>query len=57
MSDSIKRDIVLGIFDLLKQWWVWLAFIIMTGFATGTITSNNITGILQRIVTIVKGIG
>lgn len=56
MSNSIKRDVVLGIFDLLKQWWVWLAFIIMTGFATGSITSGNITNILQKTVTIVKGI-
>jgi hypothetical protein len=51
---SVKRDIVLGVFDLLKIWWVWAAIAVISGFASGTLTSKNITPILSKVVEISK---
>jgi hypothetical protein len=53
-QSSVKRDIVLGIFDLLKIWWVWVAIAVISGFASGTLTSKNITPILSKVVEISK---
>ena len=53
MSNVIKRIVITGIFDLLKQWWVWLALAVMTGFLTGTITQKNILVILNKILSII----
>ncbi len=50
--NSIKEELVNGIFNLLTNWWVWACLTVMVGFATGTITQQNILTILNKILAI-----
>lgn len=57
MSDTkttIVMEIVRGIFDLLKTWWVVAGLVIMVGMYTEVLTQKNIITVLNKIVEIVK---
>jgi hypothetical protein len=49
---SITREIVTGMFDLLKQWWVWATLVVGVGFATGTLTQRTFFIILDKAANI-----
>lgn len=52
--NSIKEEVVTGIFDLLKLWWVWASIVVAVGFGTGTLTQHNIVTIFNIIANLVK---
>lgn len=47
--NSIKEELVNGIFKLLTNWWVWACLTVMVGFATGTINQRNILTIVNKL--------
>lgn len=48
--NSIKEEVVNGIFALLTNWWVWVCITIMVGFSTGALNKHNIFVILHKII-------
>lgn len=57
MSDTktaILMEIVKGIFDLLKTWWVVAGIVVIVGMYTDVLTQKNIITILNKVAQIVK---
>ena len=57
MSDrntAIIMEVIRGIFDLLKTWWVVLGMVVVVGMYTEVLTQKNIITVLNKVVQIVK---
>ncbi len=57
MSDTktaIIMEVIRGIFDLLKTWWVVLGLVVMVGMYTEVLTQKNIITVLNKVVQVVK---
>jgi len=53
-STVIIMEVIRGIFDLLKTWWVVLGLVVVVGMYTEVLTQKNIIAVLNKIVEIVK---
>jgi len=57
MSDTktaILTEVIRGVFDLLKTWWVVLGLVVMVGMYTEVLTQKNIITVMNKVVQIVK---
>lgn len=53
-ATALAREVIRGIFDLLKTWWVVVGLVIMVGMYTEVLTQKNIITVLNKVVQIVK---
>lgn len=53
-STEVKLEIVKGVFELLRTWWVVLALVVGIGMSTGVLTQENILLVMNKIVKAVE---
>jgi hypothetical protein len=53
-STEIKLEIVKGVFELLRTWWVVLALVVGTGMYTGVLTQENVLLVMNKVVKAVE---
>ena len=49
-STEITLEIVKGVFELLRTWWVVLALVVTAGMYTGVLTQENILMVMNKVV-------
>jgi len=49
-STEITLEIVKGVFELLRTWWVVLALVVTVGMYTGVLTQENILMVMNKVV-------
>ena len=49
-STEITLEIVKGVFELLRTWWVVLALVVSVGMYTGVLTQENVLMVMNKVV-------
>jgi hypothetical protein len=51
---AIIMEVIRGIFELLRTWWVVAGLVVIAGMYSGVLTQGNIITVLNKIVAIFK---
>jgi len=49
-STEITLEIIKGVFELLRTWWVVLALVVSVGMYTGVLTQENVLMVMNKVV-------
>lgn len=52
--NSIKEEVVNGVFRLLNNWWLWLMISVFLAMYMKLITQHNLYVVMDKVVEIIK---